>query len=128
MPVSSTLRRVFSSPKPTEKQAGGIYTQSPSEQYRRQSQLRHTRPQLVSLPPYQGGVGVYTQSLGEVYMRQDGHRHSQPGELPPYQRAVASNSPQVDFYAPVNEYLPEYYHRENPNEKDSEGQPPQYQK
>jgi hypothetical protein len=128
MPVSSTLRRVFSSQKPIEKQTGGIYTQSPSEQYHRQSQPRHTRPQPVSLPPYQGEVGVYTQSLGEVYMRQDGYGHSQPVELPRYQRAVASNSPQQEFYAPINEYLPEYYHRENPNEKDSEGQPPQYQK
>jgi hypothetical protein len=127
MPVSSTLRRVFSSQKPVEKQTGGIYTQSPSEQYHRQSQPRHTRPQLVSLPPYQGGVGVYTQSPGEVYMRQDGPRHSQPVELPRYQRAVTGNSSLLEFYAPITESLPEYYHGENPNEKDSEGHPPQYQ-
>ena len=127
MPVSNTLRRVFSSQKPTEKQTGGIYTQSPSEQYRRRSQPRHARPQLVSLPPYQGEVGIYTQSLGEVYMRQDGTRRSQPMELPQYQRAVAGNSLQLDSYTPINEYLPEYYHRENPKEKGSEGQPPQYQ-
>src|SRR3954468_19011454 len=128
MPVSSTLRRVFSSQKPIEKQTGGIYTQSPSEQYRRQSQPRHTRPQLISLPPYQDEVGVYTQSLGEVYMRQDGPRQSQSVELPRYQRAIAGNSLQLDFHAPITEYLPEYYYRENPNEKDPEGQPPQYQK
>jgi hypothetical protein len=128
MPFTSAIRQAFSSQK-SQHQTAGVYSQSPSEQYHRSSQPRSLRPQCVSLPPYEHDVGVYTQSASEIYMRRDSHRHSQPVELPRYQRAVTSTSPQRDFYAPIAEYVPEYYHRESVQDgKHHDGQPPQYQK
>jgi hypothetical protein len=72
---------------------------------------------------------VYTQSASEVYVPRDSHRHAEPVELPRYQRAAANTFLHADFYAPVNDYVPEYYHQEsNLDEGGQDGKPPQYQK
>jgi hypothetical protein len=129
MPLTRIIRHAFSSQKSQQQQTVGIYTQSPSEQYYRQPQPRPSRPQYSSLPPYQRDAGVYTQSPSEVYMRRDSHRHAEPVELPQYQRAIPSAFHQPDFYAPISEYVPEYYHQEiTLDARHHNGKPPRYQK
>jgi hypothetical protein len=129
MSFTRAIRHVFSSHKSQPQQPVGIYTQSPSEQYYRHSQSRPSRPQPVSLPAYQHEVGVYTQSAGEAYVRRDSHRHAEPVELPRYQRAAPNTFVHSDFYAPINDYVPEYYRQEsNLDEGGQDGKPPQYQK
>jgi hypothetical protein len=129
MSFTRAIRHAFSSHKSQPQRPAGIYTQSPSEQYYRQSQSRPSRPQHVSLPPYQHELGGYTQSASEVYVRRDSHRHAEPVELPRYQRTVASTFTHPDFYAPVGEYVPEYCHQaSNLNERGQDEKPPQYQR